>query len=47
MSGPATTESKGNLLMAILYLGRSPVAVKVRPADYERALDYLKRFRFI
>jgi hypothetical protein len=41
------TESKGNWIRALLYLGQVPVAVKVPAADRDRALDYLKRFRFI
>ncbi len=31
----------------LLYLGRMPQSVYVRPEDSEPALAYLKRFRFI
>jgi hypothetical protein len=40
-------KAKFNLLFWLLYLGRTPVSVQVPEPDYERALDYLKRFRFI
>ena len=42
-----TTENKGNLLLTLLYLGRTPIAVKVPARDHARALEYLKRYRFI
>ena len=41
------TETKGGWLRALLYLGRVPVAVYVPRKDYERAHEYLKKFRFI
>jgi len=41
------TETKGGWLRALLYLGRVPVAVYVQRKDYERAHEYLKKFRFI
>jgi hypothetical protein len=44
---PVSTETKGNWLTALLYLGRVPVAVRVPRRDRERALDYLKKYRFI
>jgi hypothetical protein len=47
MGIPVSTETKGNWLRALLYLGRVPVAVKVPRRDRERALDYLKKYRFI
>jgi len=41
------TETKGGWIRALLYLGRVPVAVYVPRKDHERALAYLKKFRFI
>jgi hypothetical protein len=41
------TERKGGWVRALLWLGRVPVAVMVPGKDRDRALDYLKRFRFI
>ena len=42
-----STEKKGSWLLALLYLGRVPYAVCVRHGDYDRALDYLKKNRFL
>ncbi|HXH23586.1 MAG TPA: DUF2007 domain-containing protein [Dehalococcoidia bacterium] len=41
------TETKGGIIRAILYLGRVPVAVYVPRKDYDRAHEFLKKFRFI
>jgi hypothetical protein len=41
------TQRKGGWIRSLLWLGQVPVAVLVRSKDHERALDYLKRFRFI
>ncbi len=42
-----TTKRVGGILRAILYLGRVPVSVRVPPEDAVRALEYLKKHRFI
>jgi hypothetical protein len=43
----ATLEKRGGWIRGLLFLGQIPVSVRVPAAEAARAVDYLKKHRFI